>query len=101
MDVKTAFLKGSLEENVYMTQPQGFVDSRFARMVCKLRRSIYGLKQASRRWNIRFDETVKEFDFTQNEDEPCVYKTVSGSHVAFLVLYVDDILLIGNDIPSQ
>ena len=100
MDVKTAFLNGSLEEDVYMTQPEGFVDPRFARMVCKLLRSIYGLKQASRRWNIRFDEIVKEFGFIQNEDEPCVYKKVSGSHVAFLVLYVDDILLIGNDIPS-
>ena len=100
MDVKTAFLNGSLEEDVYMTQPEGFVDPKFARMVCKLLRSIYGLKQASRRWNIRFDETVKEFGFIQNEDEPCVYKKVSGSHVAFLVLYVDDILLIGNDITS-
>ena len=50
--------------------------------------------------NICFDETVKEFGFIQNEDELCVYKKVSGSHVAFLVLYVDDILLIGNDIPS-
>ena len=100
MDVKTAFLNGSLEEDVYMTQPEGFVDPRFPKMVCKLRRSIYGLKQASRRWNIRFDETVKEFGFIQNEDEPCVYKKVSGSHVAFLVLYVDDILLMGNDIPS-
>ena len=69
-------------------------------MVCKLLRSIYGLKQASRRWNFRFDETVKEFGFIQNEDEPCVYKKFSGSHVAFLALYVDDILLIGNDITS-
>ena len=65
-----------------------------------MRRSIYGLKQASRRWNIRFDQTIKEFGFIQNEDESCVYKKVSGSHVAFIVLYVDDILLIGNDIPS-
>ena len=100
MDVKTAFLNGSLEEDVYMTQPEGFDDPRCSMKVCKLLRSIYGLKQASRRWNIRFDETVKEFGFIQNEDEPCVYKRVSGSHVSFLVLYVDDILLIGNDIPS-
>lgn len=83
-----------------MTQPEGFTDPKFARMVCKLIRAIYGLKQASRRWNKRFDETIKKFGFTQKEDEPCVYKKVSGSHVAFLVLYVDDILLIGNDIPS-
>ena len=47
-----------------------------------------------------FDEVVKEFGFSQNEDEPCVYKKVSGSTIVFLVLYVDDILLIGNDIPT-
>ena len=68
--------------------------------VCKLQRSIYGLKQASRSWNLRFDESVKEFGFIKNEDEPCVYKKVSGSAIVFMVLYVDDILLIGNDIPT-
>ena len=57
------------------------------------------MKQASRSWNLHFDEAVKEFGFIKNEDEPCVYKKVSGSAVVFLVLYVDDILLIGNDIP--
>ena len=67
--------------------------------VCKLKKSIYGLKQASRSWNIRFDKTIKEFDFIKNEDEPCVYKKTSGSAIVFLVLYVDDILLIENDIP--
>ncbi|PKI52678.1 hypothetical protein CRG98_026938, partial [Punica granatum] len=100
MDVKTAFLNGNLLEDVYMTQPEGFVDPHSAEKVCKLQRSIYGLKQASRSWNFRFDDAIKEFGFNKNEDEPCVYKKVSGSIVIFLVLYVDDILLIGNDIPS-
>ena len=86
MDVNTAFLYGNLEEDVYMIQPEGFVDPIFLKMVCKLLRSIYGLKQTSRRWNIHFDETVKDFAFIQNEDEPRVYKKASGSHVAFLVL---------------
>ena len=99
MDVKTTLLNGILEEDVYMTQPQGFIDPKVAKKVCKLHRSIYGLKQASRSWNLRFDEAVKEFDFIRNEEEPCVYKKTSGSAVAFLVLYVDDILLIGNDVP--
>jgi hypothetical protein len=57
------------------------------------------LKQASQSWNIHFDEVVKGFGFLQNEEEACVYKKESGSSVAFLILYVDDILLIGNDIP--
>ena len=80
-----------------MTQPEGFISGSDSK-VCKLQRSIYRLKQASRSWNIRFDETIKEFGFSQNLDEPCVYKKTSGSAVLFLVLYVDDILLIGNDV---
>ena len=100
MDVKTAFLNGNLLEDVYMTQPEGFVQPKNSGKVCKLQRSIYGLKQASRSWNLRFDESVKGFGFFKNEDEPCVYKKISGSAIVFLVLYVDDILLIGNDIPT-
>ncbi|KAK9018707.1 hypothetical protein V6N11_033754 [Hibiscus sabdariffa] len=100
MDVKTVFLNGKLEEDVYMTQPEGFVTPEDARKVCKLQRSIYGLKQASRSWNLRFNEAIQEFGFIRNEDEPCVYKKFSGSIVSFLVLYVDDILIIGNDIPT-
>ncbi|KAK9128492.1 hypothetical protein Syun_017289 [Stephania yunnanensis] len=100
MDVKTTFLNGNQLEDVYMTQPEGFVHLENSRKVCKLQRSIYGLKQASRSWNILFDETIKDFDFIKNEDEPCVYKKVSGSVVVFQVLYVDDILLIGNDIST-
>ena len=58
------------------------------------------MKQASRSWNLCFDKAVKEFGFLKNEDESCVYKKVSWSTVVFMVLYVDDILLIGNDIPT-
>ena len=58
------------------------------------------MKQASQSWNLRFDESVKGFGFVKNEDEPCVYKKISGSAIVFFVLYVDDILLIGNDIPT-
>src|SRR5207237_3036228 len=54
MDVKTAFLNGNIEEELYMVQPKGFVDPKDADKVCKLQRSIYGLKQASRSWNLRF-----------------------------------------------
>ena len=99
MDVKIAFLNGILEETVYMTQPEGFVDQNNAGKVCKLKKSIYGLKQASRSWNLRFDEAISKFGFIKNPDESCVYKKVSGSDITFLVIYVDDILLIGNSIP--
>ncbi|GKB55785.1 retrotransposon protein, putative, ty1-copia subclass [Tanacetum coccineum] len=99
MDVKTAFLNGHLSEEVYMEQPEGFVNPKYPNRVCKLKRSIYGLKQASRQWNKRFDDEIKKFGFTQNRDEPCVYLKASGSNVTFLILYVDDILIMGNNIP--
>ncbi|GJY77408.1 retrotransposon protein, putative, ty1-copia subclass [Tanacetum coccineum] len=100
MDVKTAFLNGYLDEDIYMVQPEGFVDPNHPRKVCKLQRSIYGLKQALRSWNKRFDEKIKRFGFAQNLDDPCVYQKASGSNVTFLILYVDDIIILGNHIPS-
>ena len=54
MDVKTAFLNGNIEEELYMMQPEGFVDPKDSGKVCKLQRSIYGLKQASRSWDLSF-----------------------------------------------
>ncbi|KAL0462559.1 UNVERIFIED_CONTAM: Retrovirus-related Pol polyprotein from transposon TNT 1-94 [Sesamum latifolium] len=60
--------------------------------------SIYGLKQAFQSWNTRLDEVIRDYNFIKNENDPCVYKKISGSSVAYLVLYVDDILLIGNDV---
>jgi hypothetical protein len=101
IDVKTTFLNRNLTEDVYMTQPKGFIDPKHAGKIWKLWKSIYALKQASRSWNLHFDEVVKEFGFIKNIEEPCVYKKVSGSAFVFLVLYVDDILLIGNDIPMM
>ena len=98
MDVKTAFLNGYLKEELYMMQPEGFVDPKGANKVCKLQWSIYGLVQASRSWNIHFDSVIKAFGFIQTFGEACIYKKVSGSSVAFLILYVDDILLTRNDI---
>nr|GEV34224.1 hypothetical protein [Tanacetum cinerariifolium] len=99
MDVKTSFLNGHLFEEVYMEQPDSFVNPKYPNHVCKLKRSIYGLKQASRQWNKQFDDEIEKFDFTQTPDEPCVYLKASGSYVAILILYVDDILLMGNNIP--
>nr|GEX73842.1 putative polyprotein [Tanacetum cinerariifolium] len=99
MDVKTVFLNGYLNEEVCTEQPKGFVNPKYPNRVCKLKRSIYGLKQASRQWNKRFDDEIKKFGFTQNRDEPCVYLKASGSNITFLILYVDDILIMRNNIP--
>ncbi|GJS63308.1 retrotransposon protein, putative, ty1-copia subclass [Tanacetum coccineum] len=79
---------------------KGFVVPNHPRKVCKLQRSIYGLKQASRSWNKRFDVEIKRFGFTQNLDDPCVSQKTGGSNVTFLILYVDDIIIMGNHIPS-
>ena len=100
MDAKTTFLNESFEETIYMVQPKGFVAKGQDKKVCKLQKSIYGLKQASRSWNIKFDQSVKIFGFVQCLDEPCVYKKSNGNMVVFLVLYVDDILLIRNDVGT-
>jgi hypothetical protein len=86
---------------MYMTQPEGFIDLKHAGKISKLQKFIYGLKQAYRSWNLRFDKVVKGFGFIKNIEESCVYKKISGSAVVFLVLYVDDILLIENDIPMM
>ncbi|KAL2512492.1 Gag/pol protein [Abeliophyllum distichum] len=86
-------VKGSSENRL-----DGFVEHGHESKVSKLQRSIYGLKQASRSWNKRFDEVIKTYGFDQNFDEPYVYKRIQDKKVIFLVLYVDDILLIGNDV---
>ena len=80
MDVKTAFHKWIfLKEELYMMQPEGFVDPKGANKVCKLQRSIYGLVQTSQSWNIRFDELIKAYGFIQTFGEACIYQKVSGS----------------------
>ena len=75
MDVKTAFLNGSLEEDIYMQQPEGFIARGQEHMACKLQRSIYGLKQASRTWNISFDQAITLYGFEKSPDETlCLQK---------------------------
>ena len=71
---KTAFLNGFIKEELYMMQPEGFVNPKGANKICKLQRSIYGLVQASRSWNIRFDKLIKAYRFIQTCGEACIYK---------------------------
>ena len=99
MDVRMAFLNGELKEEVYMIQPEGFTSTDESK-VYRLHKSIYGLKQASWSWSKRFYKCIKMYGFVKNGEEPYVYKWANGSVVVFLVLYVDDILFIGNDIHA-
>ena len=70
---------------LYTMQLEGFVDPKGVNKICKLQQSIYGLVQASRNWNIRFDELIKAYSFIQTFGEARIYKKVSGSTTAFLI----------------
>jgi len=97
IDVKMTFLNGHLEEDVYMKQLEGFSSSDSEHLVFKLNKSIYGLKQASRQWYLKFHEVITLFNFEENMMDQCIYQKVDESKIFFLVLYVDDILLATND----
>ena len=98
MDVKTAFLNGDLKEEVYMVQHEGFVANDSGKLVCRLKKSIYGLKQASRQWYLKFHSVVTSYGFVENKVDQCIYCKVSGRKFIFLILYVDDILLASSDL---
>ncbi|KAL0289357.1 UNVERIFIED_CONTAM: Retrovirus-related Pol polyprotein from transposon TNT 1-94 [Sesamum calycinum] len=98
MDVKTAVLNGDIDEMIYMMQPENFVSGDPKNMICRIKKSIYGLKQASRQWYFKFHQVIISFGFEMNVVDDCVYHKFCGSKQIFLVLYVDDILLANNDI---
>ncbi|KAG8481596.1 hypothetical protein CXB51_026522 [Gossypium anomalum] len=98
LDVKTAFLHGELEEDIYMQQPEGFTVSKKEDYVCLLKKSLYGLKQSPRQWYKRFDSFMTSHDFKRSSFDSCVYfkKNNDGSFV-YLLLYVDDMLIAAKD----
>jgi hypothetical protein len=98
MNVKMAFLNGDLLKNVYMAQPKCFTINGKEHMWCHLRKSIYGLKQASRQWYLKFNETIRSFGFKENEEDNCIYAKFRSGKFIFLILYVDDILLASSDV---
>ncbi|XP_022004115.1 uncharacterized mitochondrial protein AtMg00810-like [Helianthus annuus] len=94
LDVKNAFLHGHLNETVYMHQPSGFVDKRYPQFVCRLKKSLYGLKQAPRTWYTRFATFIKSKGFiSSNCDQSLFLFKRDSANVAYLLLYVDDIVL--------
>ena len=98
MDVKTTFLSGSLEEEVYMKQPKGFCPNKGDQLICRLKKSIYGLKQASRQWYLKFHNVITSFGFAGTLSIIAYTKNLVVVKKKFLVLYVDDILLATNDL---
>lgn len=99
MDVKTAFLNGDLDVELYMKQPEGFVTAG-QELVCKLRKSLYGLKQAGRAWFEKINAALVNMDFTPLDPDHCVYVRHQGDEVLYIVLYVDDLLLIGSSLAE-
>ena len=96
LDVKTTFLHGDLEEEIYMRQPEGFVCKGKEDLVCRLRKSLYGLKQSPRMWYQKFDSYVLQHGFSRSNVDHCVYVKRLENVFVILTLYVDDMLLIGN-----
>ncbi|KAJ9546691.1 hypothetical protein OSB04_019234 [Centaurea solstitialis] len=99
LDVKTAFLYGDLEETIYMKQPDGYVSDSNPDYVCKLKKSLYGLKQSPRQWYKKFNSFMLSLGFERSENDACVYHRQSDGIFTYLLLYVDDMLIACRD-PS-
>ena len=98
MDVKTAFLRGDLEEEIYMEQPEGFEVKGKQNPVCKLKKSLYGLKQVLRQWYKKFDSFMMDHKYKRTIVDQCVYfRKFSNGNFIILLLYIDDMLIIGQD----
>ncbi|KAG9457669.1 hypothetical protein H6P81_002177 [Aristolochia fimbriata] len=101
LDVKTAFLQGDLEEEIYMRQPAGFEVIGKESWVCKLKRSLYGLKQASRQWYLKFDRFMLDIGFAMSNADHCVYlQSFNDGDYIILTLYVDDMLVAGTNMKK-
>ncbi|CAJ2634277.1 unnamed protein product [Trifolium pratense] len=100
MDVKTAFLNGDLEEEIYMEQPEGFVIHGQETKVCKLDKSLYGLKQAPKQWHEKFDNLMILNGFRLNESDKCIYYKSDDNICTIICLYVDDMLIFGSNLSA-
>eukprot|EP00253_Pinus_taeda_P036325 PITA_36325 len=95
MDVKTAFLNGFIQEEVYIEQPKGFEVHGKESHVCRVKKALYGLKQAPRAWYSRIDTYLQGMGFTKSEADPNLYYIVIDEEPLILVLYVDDLVITG------
>ena len=97
MDVKMIFLYGDLDEEIYMKQPEGFTEKGKKELTCKLKKSLYGLTQSPRMWYQKFDTYIQGLGFVRSKVDHCVYYKQVGEHFIYVVLYVNDMLLVENN----
>jgi hypothetical protein len=97
LDVKTAFLYGELDEEIYLQQPEGYVVAGKEKYVCRLHKCIYGLKQASRVWNRHFDHFLKKFGLRPSSADPCLYIRQNQGELVIVIIWVDDCLICSNN----
>ncbi|KAL0379259.1 UNVERIFIED_CONTAM: Retrovirus-related Pol polyprotein from transposon RE1 [Sesamum radiatum] len=97
MDVKSAFLNGYIDEEIYVEQPQGFVAKGYEEKVLRLKKALYGLKQAPRAWYSRIDNYFMDRGFWRSLSEPTLYVKRQGNDTLIVSLYVDDLIYIGNN----
>ena len=95
--MKTTFLHGNLKEEIYMSYLEGFEVKGKEDLVCRLKKSLYGLKQSPRMWYQKFDTHMLELGFICSKAYHCIYFKQVRDHFVILLLYVDDILLVGNN----
>ena len=93
MNIVTAFLKEKLDKEIYMEQPDGYVIAGKENLVCRLRKSLYGLKQSPRCWYSAFREYMESIEFKQTNADPCVYVRTLDT-ITIVAVYVDDLILI-------
>lgn len=98
MDVKSAFLHGTITENLYMKKPEGLKGNN--NLVCKLNKALYGLKQASYCWNKKFNEFMLKQNLIRSNNDPCLYIKCNESSEVYLLLYVDDIIIASSSVEE-
>eukprot|EP00253_Pinus_taeda_P006391 PITA_06391 len=96
MDVKSAFLNGDLQEEVYMTQPPGFKIAGQEQKVCRLAKALYGLKQAPRAWYMKIDQYLTDHGFQRSPSDANLYIKNTDDNILFVVVYVDDLIITGS-----
>jgi len=100
MDVKTAFLDGDLDEEVYMEQPDGYVDPTYPDKVCRHLRALYGLKQAPKMWYAKLDDFLKSQGVDNINPDACLYLLMNDGDIIIVLVYADDPLLVASSLAA-